>query len=143
MKADAATEAGIKAVLDNVARGYVQRDMDLVLSAFAPDPDLVLYGTGADEKRVGLAEVRTQVERDWSQTDDASMTFGWTSVWSAGPVAWAATDATFDLRAGGQALTLPARVTFVFEKRGENWLIVQAHFSTPAADQAEGESVPS
>jgi hypothetical protein len=39
-------------------------------------------------------------------------------------------------------VTLPARITFVLEKRGEEWLIVQAHFSFPAAGQAEGESFP-
>ena len=46
MKADAMTETAVKAVLDKVAEGYAKRDLALVLSAFAPDPDFVMYGTG-------------------------------------------------------------------------------------------------
>jgi hypothetical protein len=38
----------------------------------ASDADVVLYGTGADEERVGPVQIRTQVERDWSQTESAS-----------------------------------------------------------------------
>lgn len=142
MKADAKTEAAVKAVLDNLAEGYAKRDSALLRAAFAPDPGVVMYGTGADEKRVGLAEIQAQAERDWSQSEAAAMTYRWTSVSAAGSVAWAASDAAFKLKAGGQEMTLPVRITFVLEKRGEEWLIVQAHFSIPAAAQAEGESFP-
>ena len=142
MKADATTEAAVKAVLDKVADGYAKRDLALVLSAFAPDPDVVMYGTGADEKRIGLKEIQAQSERDWSQTEAASIKYEWTSVSAAGSVAWSASDASFHLKAGGQEVTLPVRVTAVLEKRGEQWLIVQGHFSLPAAGQAEGESFP-
>jgi uncharacterized protein (TIGR02246 family) len=142
MKADAMTEAAVKAVLDRVAEGYAKRDLNLVLSAFAPDPDVVMYGTGADEKRIGLAEIQAQSERDWSQTESASVTYEWTSISAAGSVAWVATDVSFNLKADGQEMTLPARITFVLEKRGEQWLIVQGHFSLPAAGQGEGESFP-
>ena len=142
MKADAMTETAVKAVLDKVAEGYAKRDLALVLSAFAPDPDVVMYGTGADEKRIGLAEIQAQSERDWSQTEAAAIIYGWTSVSAAGSVAWVASDATFNLKADGQEMTLPARITCVLEKRGEQWLIVQGHFSLPAAAQGEGESFP-
>lgn len=142
MKADAMTETALKAVLDKVAEAYVQRDLALLLSAFAPDPDVVMYGTGADEKRIGLAEIQAQAERDWSQTESAAVTYEWSSISAAGSVAWAATDASFNLKADGQEMTLPARLTFVLEKRGEQWLIVQGHFSFPAAGQTEGESFP-
>lgn len=142
MKADAATEAAVKAVLDRMAEGYERRDIAMVLSTFAPDGDVVMYGTGADEKRVGPAEIQTQAERDWSQTEAATVALGWTSISAAGSVAWAAADATFNLKAGGQEMSLPARITFVLEQRGGEWLIVQSHFSFAAADQSEGESFP-
>ena len=132
-KADAMTEAAVKAVLDKVAEGYAKRDLSLLRAAFAPDPDVVMYGTGADEKRVGLAEIQAQAERDWSQSEATTVTYGWTLVSAAGSVAWVATDAAFNLKAGGQEMTLPARITFVLEKRGEEWLIVQAHFSFPSS----------
>jgi len=142
MKADAITEAAVKAVLDKLSEDYAKRDMALLQAAFAPDPDVAMYGTGADEKRIGLAEIQAQIKRDWSQTDAAAITYGLTLVSSAGSVAWAATDAVFNFKAGGQEMALPARITFVFEERGKEWLIVQAHFSFPTAGQAEGGSFP-
>jgi ketosteroid isomerase-like protein len=142
MKADTMTEAAVKAVLDKVAEGYAKRDMALLRAVLSPDPDLVMYGTGTDEKRIGLAEIQVQVERDWSQADATEVKYGWTSISAAGPVAWVASDAAFMLKAGGQKMNLPVRITFVLEKRGEKWLIVQAHFSFPAAGQGEGESFP-
>ena len=60
----------------------------------------------------------------------------------AGPVAWVSTDAGFELKAGAQQAMLPVRATFVLEKRGEVWQIVQGHFSFAAAGEAEGVSFP-
>jgi hypothetical protein len=37
---------------------------------------------------------------------------------------------------------MPARATFVLEKRDGKWLIVQGHYSAPAAGQEEGQSIP-
>ena len=142
MKADPTTEAAVNTVLDKLAEGYVKRDLASLRAAFATDSDVVMYGTGADEKRVGLKEIAAQAERDGSQTEAAVLNYGWTSVSATGPVAWAASDTTFNLKLGGEELTLAGRATFVLEKRGENWLIVQAHFSFPAIGQAEGESFP-
>jgi ketosteroid isomerase-like protein len=128
--------------MDKVAEGYAQRDLQRFRAAFAPDPDVVMFGTGADEKRVGLDEIEVQAKRDWSQSDSTALAFGWTSVSAAGPVAWLAADVAFRLTADGQELEIPGRLTAVLEKRGEEWLIVQAHFSAPGTAQAEGESFP-
>ena len=51
-------------------------------------------------------------------------------------------DATFDLTVGVEAMSLPARITLVLERRGDRWLVVQGHFSLAAAGQDEGESFP-
>lgn len=142
MQADTQTATAVKSALNKVSEGYASRNLDLLRSAFAPDPDVVMYGTGADEKRVGLDEIEMQAQRDWSQTDSATVNYGWMSISAAGNVAWAATDATFELSAGGQEMSFPARITFVLEKREGQWLIAQAHFSLPATGQEEGETFP-
>ena len=142
MKADAQTEAAVKAVLDSFAENYAKRDLEGVMALFAPDSDVVMYGTGADEKRVGPAEIRAQVERDWSQSEATSITYGWVSVSSAGSAAWLAPDISFKAKVGGEELTLEGRLTNVLENRGGKWLMVQGHFSLPAAAQSEGESFP-
>ena len=142
MKADAKTEAAVKAALSKFAEGYTKRDLEGVLALFAPDSDVVMFGTGVDEKRVGLAEIKAQAERDWSQSEATSLTYGWTSVSAAGSVAWVAADVAFKAKVSGQEITLAGRLTGVLENRGDKWLIVQGHFSLPATGQAEGASFP-
>jgi ketosteroid isomerase-like protein len=142
MKADTKTEAEVLAVLSKMSEAYARRDTNGIQAVLAPDSDVVMFGTGADEKRIGVAEIQAQAERDWSQTEAASFQLTECSVSAAGPVAWAAADIRFNMQAGGQELALPGRMTSVLEKRENQWLIVQAHFSFPAAEQAEGESFP-
>jgi uncharacterized protein (TIGR02246 family) len=142
MQADKKTETEVKAVLNSVAEAYAKRDIDRLLAAFAPDPDVVMYGTGVDEKRVGLAEIKTQAERDWSQTEAAAIQHETISISGAGSVAWASVDGAFKVTMGGQDMAMPARITYVLEKRNDQWLVVQAHFSVPMAGQEEGESFP-
>jgi ketosteroid isomerase-like protein len=142
MRADAKTESEIKAVLNKLTDAYKRADMEALMACFAPDPDIVFYGTGADEKRIGPNGVRMQAQRDWAQTDSISMVFDDVMISAAGPVAWAAIDGGFEIGVGGQEFTMPARVTMVLEKRNGSWLVVQGHFSAPAAGQEEGESIP-
>lgn len=142
MKAPQETEGAVKAAMNRFAESYAKRDIAALLSCFTPDADVMLYGTGADEKRIGSEEIRKQAERDWAQTEAASISFGWTLVSSAGAVAWVAADASFTLKAGGQSMELAGRLTAVLEQRGGQWLIAQSHFSFPSGAQAEGESFP-
>ena len=140
MKADSHTRAEVEAAITSLTDAYKERRLNDVMACIAPDADVVLYGTGADEKRVGPDQVRAQVERDWAQTESIEMSYSWKSISAAGPVAWAALDGAFKIRAGGQSMELPVRVTLVLEKRGNRWLIVHSHFSTPAAGQAPDSS---
>jgi len=142
MKADTQIQTAVMNTLNEFAENYEKRDLDGVMSVFAPDSDVVLYGSGADEKRVGIDEIRAQVERDWSQSEATSFTYGWTSISSAGMVAWAAVDLTFMVKADGQEFSFDGRLTNVFENREGKWLMVQGHFSLPSATQEEGESFP-
>jgi ketosteroid isomerase-like protein len=144
MKADELTTTAILAVMEQMSDAYRRRDMNALMAIIAPDPDVIMYGTGADEKRIAQNGIKRQAERDWSQTDEAAITLGWHSVSVArsGGVAWLAADAAFELKAGGQEMSLPARITATFENRNGSWLMVQSHFSFPAAGQEEGEAFP-
>jgi ketosteroid isomerase-like protein len=119
---------------------YQKRDLEAVMAAFGSDPDVLLFGTGADEVRRGKDAIRTQVERDWGQSDEVSLALRWGPVSAAGDVAWTWAEGSFDFRAGDVEGSLPARLSAVLERRDGQWLIVHAHFSTPAAEQVEGES---
>jgi uncharacterized protein (TIGR02246 family) len=131
------TEAAVKAVLDKLAEVYVTRDAADLRALFAPDADIVMYSPG-DAKSIGAPAIQAKAELDWSKSESAALKFGWMSVSAAGPVAWAAADADFTVRAAGQEKTLPVRITFVLEQRGDQWLIVHAHYSIAAGAPAKG-----
>jgi len=97
-----------------------------------------LSGTGTPENN--KKQIQAQVERDWSQTESAAISFDWISTSGAETVAWAAADGEFRFRANGQHMSLPARMTFVLEKGNGAWRIVQSHFSTPTSGQEEDQS---
>ena len=58
MKADARTKAAVMRVLERYIAAYAQRDIKAVLGTLVPDSDLVILGTGPDEKVVGLDELK-------------------------------------------------------------------------------------
>jgi ketosteroid isomerase-like protein len=55
-------------------------------------------------------------------------------------VAGVAGRASVQARVEGQDLSLTGRFTAVLEHRDDRWLLMQTHFSLPAAEQAEGRS---
>lgn len=131
MKADDVTEKEVLAVLNKFAELYLMHDMINLMSLFAPDNDVVVYGSEPDEKRVGLDEIKMVVDRDWSEHGNTSLEFNWISISSAGSLAWVAIDAFFKVNTNGQKMIYSSRITSVLEKREGKWLIVQGHFSYP------------
>jgi len=114
-----------------------------MVSLFASDPDVVCIGTGEDEKRAGLKEIRIQFERDFSQCDNISCELGWHTVSAAGMVAWVAADYSVHATIKGQKEEMTMRMSIVLERRGQKWLIVHMHGSAPMAGQEAGESFSS
>ena len=142
MKADPKTEAAVMNVMNQFTEVFAKRDPDALLALFAQDPDVVFIGTGGDEKRIGMAEIKALFERDFAQFEDASVKIGWHLVSAAGSVAWVVADIIVRAKTGGRETSLQARETAVLEQRGDRWLIVQSHASLPAAGQKEGEAFP-
>ena len=140
MKADAKTETEVMNVVKHCFDAFVKRDLNGFLSFFAPDPDVVLIGTGRDEKCIGLAEIKAFFERAFAQFEDASAKFGWYSISVAGSLAWVAADVILRVKTGGREISEPLRLTVVLEWRGNRWLIIQWHDSLPAAGQKQGQA---
>lgn len=142
MKANAKTEAAVLAVLNKFMESYKKRDINGLMTLFAPDDDQIMFGTGIDEKRIGRDQIRFQAERDWSQTEALAFDFTWHQISAAGPVAWVAAEGLGQGKVGGQKIEFPLRMTAVLEQRDDEWLLVQSHVSLPAPGQEEGDSVP-
>jgi ketosteroid isomerase-like protein len=140
MQASPSTQAAVQATLQQWKDAYSRRDVDGALAVMAPDADVVGIGTGPDEWRVGPEEFKAQLERDFAQSEALSVDYEPLVVSEAGPVAWVAGRARVRARVEGQDVSLTGRFTAVLERRGDRWLLVQTHFSLPAAEQAEGQS---
>jgi ketosteroid isomerase-like protein len=135
-------ESAIRKALDRFAQEYAAKDPQAVLKLFAPGDDIQIVGTGADETRLNRNGVREQLERDFSQSDQLSVSYQEPRIGSLGDVAWALAPCTVEASSGGQKMTLDVRLTAVFERHGDQWLIRQAHISVPMAGQQPGESFP-
>ena len=143
MKADNQTASEVKDTLNRFADAFTKRDMDSLKAVLAPDPDVTFFGTGSDEERVGLSKIGEQIQRDWSQSESASIDWDGVSVSNAGPVAWVAGDVTLRAKTNGNEITFPGRVTAVMDRRDGQWLIDQWHLSVPMSGQEKGHSFPS
>jgi ketosteroid isomerase-like protein len=141
MKAADKTAVEVMTSLNRFLKAYHDKDLAGILKLFAPDPDVVFYGNGEDEKSVGIAGIREQAEHDWSQSAALSLGITWSSVSSAGSVAWLAADIEIRAEVQGMEMILPARLTAVLEKRAGEWLFMQWHASVPTIEQPENRSM--
>ena len=135
-----ATDA-VSAVLSEMAARYGAKDADGVLELFAGNESVVV-GTGIDEVRFGLAEIRAQLERDMAQAESLSLHFDDLRVNDLGYVALAYADAAFVGSVGGEELRLPVRLTLALVRTGDDWRFAQFHSSVAFGEQAAGESYP-
>lgn len=142
MKADRQTETEVKALLEEAWRRYEQKDVDAFMDLWTSDPDLVAIGTGGDEIRLGPEELRHGIQRDFVQAENLGHTIEWLRISAAGNTAWSAAHITLTATVNENDVTLPCRMTNVYERRGETWRIAQLHLSLPAADQEAGQSYP-
>ncbi|MBI1277595.1 MAG: DUF4440 domain-containing protein [Anaerolineaceae bacterium] len=132
-------EGQIIGVMNEFLNVWASRDMDTIMSYWSPN--VTLYGTGMDEKRVGKDEVQFQIERDFAQSEEFSCTLDWNQVGTNGNVAWIASDVTVMVKVpGAQEMSFPARLSTVMQNYDGRWLFEHFHLSVAAAGQDEGDS---
>lgn len=141
-KVDLKTEAEVKAFLNEFSKAYKERKIDELMALIAPDPDIVLIGTGVDWKVIGFDEIKARAERDWTQSEASSLEFGWTSISRIGSVVLVAAEVTARVRIEGEESVFPWRLSAVLDNREGKWLMYQFHLSAPAGGQTEGKSWP-
>jgi len=139
MYATASVEAQVMGVLREFADAYASRNKDRLLGLLCHENDVLLLGTGSEERNVGATAIWKQIRRDWEQTDTLRMRFGWRSVSMIGQVAWLATDCYLFVRAGYRNAEVPLRITAVMVQEEENWRIAQLHYSSPIGAESESE----
>jgi len=142
MQAAQQTVTEIQSVLNKFREGYGNKDIDILLSLFDPDPNVLVIGTGEDEKRSGLAEIKIQFERDFFQSEELTVEFKNVSVSQQESVCWIAADTHVYFDTQGSPMQVFLRFTGVLTHRTGQWLFVQTHFSLPFSDSAQDGPTP-
>lgn len=128
---------------DRFVQNYNERNLDTTLSMFRDSPPAVTFGTGADEKRRGLKEIKEQLIRDWSQSDSSRLAVIHLDHEEDGSFGWLAAELKVSVKSDHEIQHIAARGTFVMEKKhGGDWKIAHMHVSLPSGDQAAGMSFP-
>lgn len=122
---------------------FERRSTAECLACLKQSDSLMMYGTAADEKRIGVEAVREQLERNWAQSLSASVTVTWHTSAVYDNAGWVAADVLVKFKTPEAEGERPARMTFVLERdEHSQWVIAHMHFSLPDVSTKAGESFP-
>jgi uncharacterized protein (TIGR02246 family) len=130
LEPDTATETELIAVLERFCSAFADRDAEAVVRLFAPTDDIVVI-TSEEPLLRGSVELRHFLDR----YVDGPTTFAWEwdryDVSTAGPVAWLLAEGTETATSEDHVARHRYRMTMVFERHREHWLVRQLHGSSP------------
>ena len=136
-KIDKAAEIiAIEDVLEAYVLANENQDFDLTEKIWAPDSDIILYGTDSDERLMGWTNIRSAVKTQFSQIEETyiSVSNQFIKLNECGNTAWFAETLDYNFVYKGEARSYEGlRFTGVMEKTNGEWKIVQAHLSLPAS----------
>jgi uncharacterized protein (TIGR02246 family) len=106
---------------------FVDDNPDLILALY--DDEGILWGTLSPTIAIGKTAIRGYFDRAYKALPGHKVTFGEQKIRVYGDTAINSGYYTFSFLRDGQPQTLPARYSFVYRKRGDQWLIVDHHSS--------------
>jgi len=126
--------------IENLLEEYVianeNQDFDLIEKIWAPDSDIILYGTDSDERLMGWTNIRSAVREQFLQIEETyiSASDQFIKLNCTGTTAWFAESLDYNFVYKGEAKSFTGlRFTGVVEKMDGQWKLVQAHLSLPAS----------
>jgi uncharacterized protein (TIGR02246 family) len=124
--------------IDQWFRAIDLKDAEMLEDVICDDPELVFFGTDAQERWIGKDEFIAAQKEFFKVTSNSSLDIynKTIQISNSGTVAWTSCMMDWDIIAGEQPIHLEGlRLTSVFEKRDGKWVIVQAHGSQPVSGQ--------
>ncbi len=121
----------IKSVLENMSKAFATKNVELYMSLYDSEPDLVIYGSQSGEKWTKLSDFRESVIKNWDMVECIKVTYDWHRIElnTVGDTAWFASELTFATEMGGQKRNIPGRLTGVLIKKNNAWKFTQTHYS--------------
>ncbi len=132
-KIDIETETTkVRAVLDNYSMAWQTKDLSLFSDIFAHDGELIIYDGSPTETYVGWESWIERIQRALEGINIDNVIFREVKirVHSSGEIAWISGLMDWSgLVQGAPTGKKGVRVTWILEKRKDNWSIVHAHYS--------------
>ena len=130
-----AEKSAVKVVLDSYIKSIENEDIELYGKIFVHDPNMVNFGTGANERIIGwdtlekaiIAQNAALTETKIAQSDVTI------NLSTDGKFAWTTSLWNFKAKMDTQVMQLPVRCSWILEKQVNDWKIVHFHKSVGAA----------
>jgi len=129
----------VMTILDNFVKAHEEKDLDMLLSCFSNQPDIIILGTDADELWVDKVSMGEAQKRAYETFDKVSLSVRdkLLKMCSTGKQAWFYMKVNWYVESGGEKFAYDdIRTTGVVQKEEDNWVIVMIHTSLPVEGQA-------
>ncbi len=124
-------------VLENYVLASERQDLNLVKEIWAPEPDIVVFGTTSNEKLVGWEAISDAFKRQFNASQETYIAVSdqKININDTGNTAWFSEIINYNYVYHGKAKKYEGlRFTGVLEKRDGDWKIVQSHMSIPESE---------
>ena len=126
----------IENVLDKYIVANETQNFELIQEIWAPNADIILYGTDSDERLMGRINIKNAIKEQFSHITDTyiSASDQFIKLNCTGNTAWFAETLNYNFVYSDKAQSYEGlRFTGVLEKMDGEWKLVQAHLSLPAS----------
>lgn len=140
-KVDKAAEfAAIENLLESYIIANETQDFELIESIWAPNSDIISYGTNSDERLMGWTNIRSAIKQQFSAIEETyiSASDQFIKINDCGNTGWFAESLNYNFVHQGEAQSYEGlRFTGVVVKMDGHWRFVQAHLSLPGNVEIE------
>ena len=132
-KVDLAAETiAIEEVLESYILANENQDFTLIEKIWAPNSDIILYGTDSHERLMGWTNIRSAIKSQFNLIEETyiSASDQYIKISESGKTAWFAETLNYNFVYNGEARSYEGlRFTGVLIKMDDHWRFVQAHLS--------------
>ncbi|MCD4695656.1 MAG: nuclear transport factor 2 family protein [Bacteroidales bacterium] len=126
----------VELVLEKYVIANEKQDIDLVHDIWAPEPDIVVFGTNSDEKLIGWNAIKDALDRQFGSFEETFISIHdqIIKINETGNTAWFSEIVNYNYIYQGETRQFEGlRFTGVLEKKDGDWYIVQSHMSIPGS----------
>lgn len=124
----------IRSVIEQFELARESEDFSTIEQIWAPDEDIVLFGSEGDEQLVGFAAIKKAMVQQFDELENIliSIRDQKIKINKSGTTAWFSQILNYNFIYQNENMSFEGiRFTGVLEKRENKWLLVQGHLSVP------------